>query len=121
MAFKVHLIGFLKSKLSGRMPRLDFYPYDHRIPAAEKLRRVVEDLLNKRPWPADAVIALSDVYTGTNEFVDAADAKAKMRAWVGQNSRFYPHAAQHDFEAWLLPYWDDIQRIAGHNRQAPAG
>ena len=30
--------------------------------------------------PADAVIALTDVYTGTDDFTDAADAKAKMRA-----------------------------------------
>jgi hypothetical protein len=61
------------------------------------------------------------VYTGNNDFVDAADAKAKMRKWVGEEKRFYPHVAQHDFEAWLLPFWDDIQKIAGHNRTAPAG
>lgn len=69
----------------------------------------------------DAVIALTDVYTGTNDFLDAADAKRKMRAWVGDNERFYPHAAQHDFEAWLLPYWSDIQALAGHNKAAPPG
>lgn len=34
--------------------------------------------------------------------------------------RFHPHAAQHDFEAWLLPYWGDIQRLAGSNRSAPS-
>jgi hypothetical protein len=53
---------------------------------------------------ADAVITLTDVYTGANEFKDAADAKDKMRQWVGVNDKFYPHAAQHDFEAWLLPF-----------------
>ncbi len=121
MAFRPHLKAFLESRLAGQMPRLDFFPYDGRIPVAEKLRRVVEDLLSKGPSPADAVIALTDVYTGTNEFVDAADAKAKMRAWVGQDNRFYPHAAQHDFEAWLLPHWDEIQKLAGHNRKAPSG
>ena len=121
MAFKPHLRAFLQFKLAGQMPRLDFFPYDGRIPMGDKLRRVVDDLLNKRPSPADAVIALTDVYTGTNVFADAADAKAKMWAWVGQNDRFHPHTAQHDFEAWLLPYWDEIQKIAGHNRNAPAG
>lgn len=35
--------------------------------------------------------------------------------------RFHPHAAQHDFEAWLLPYWPYIQRLAGHNKAAPQG
>jgi hypothetical protein len=47
--------------------------------------------------------------------------RLKMRQWVGQNAAFHPHVAQHDFEAWLLPYWKDIQKLAGHNRTAPAG
>lgn len=103
------------------MPRLDIFPYDGRIPTEEKLRRVVEKLLANGKPPSDAVIALTDVYTGTKEFLNAADAKAKMRSWVGPNPRFFPHVAQHDFEAWLLPYWKDIQKIAGHNRGAPSG
>jgi hypothetical protein len=120
-AFKPHLVSFLRSKLSGRMPRLDMFPYDGRIPTADKLRRIVEYLLTFGPERSDAVIALTDVYTGTNDFSDAADAKSKMRQWVGANANFHPHVAQHDFEAWLLPYWSEIQKIAGHNRQAPAG
>lgn len=103
------------------MPRLDMFPYDGRIPKEEKLRRVVEKLLGVGKPPADAVIALTDVYTGTNDFQDAADAKDKMRKWVGSNNRFHPHVAQHDFEAWLLPFWSDIQRLAGHNLRAPSG
>jgi len=43
-----------------------------------------------------------------------------MRQWVGPEKRFYPHAAQHDFEAWLLPYWLDIQRLSGTNRSSPS-
>ena len=34
---------------------------------------------------------------------------------------FFPHAAQHDFEAWLLPYWDTIQKMARHNMRVPGG
>ncbi|MGH9659963.1 MAG: DUF4276 family protein, partial [Bryobacteraceae bacterium] len=60
-------------------------------------------------------------YTGTQEFRDAAHARQTMRKWVGNNNKFYPHAAQYEFEAWLLPYWSDIQALAGHNRSAPAG
>jgi hypothetical protein len=120
-AFKPHLRAFLEPRLTGRMPRLDPFRYDGRIPTHDKLKRAVETLLTDRPVPSDAVIALTDVYTGTNDFIDAPDAKAKMRRWVGANDRFYPHAAQHDFEAWLLPYWDEVQRIAGHNRRAPHG
>ncbi len=77
-------------------------------------------LLTTGREPADAVIALTAVYTGTNppDFADAADAREKMRQWVGLEDRFHPHAAQHDFEAWLLPYWDKIQRLAGSNLKA---
>jgi hypothetical protein len=119
-AFKPHLTAFLKTRLAGQMPRLDMFVYHGRIPKEEDLRTKVEKLLAGRQ-PADAVIALTDIYTGTGDFIDAADAKAKMRQWVGANNSFYPHVAQHDFEAWLLPYWDEIQRIAGHNRTAPRG
>ena len=45
-----------------------------------------------------------------------------MRSWVGNDElRFYPHAAQHDFEAWLLAYWPEIQRLSGSNRTQPNG
>jgi len=94
------------------------FPYQNK---EGKLRRTVEDLLQKGGVPSDAVIALTDVYTGTNDFIDATDAKKKMRAWVGKNEKFHPHAAQYDFEAWLLPFWADIQELAGHNKSAPTG
>jgi len=119
-AFMPKLREFLAPRLSERMPHLDLIPYYSRIPKQDKLRRVVENALLGRN-PADAVIALTDVYTGTADFRDAADAKAKMRQWVGDNPKFYPHAAQHDFEAWLLPFWSTIQRLAKHNKSAPAG
>jgi hypothetical protein len=110
-AFKPYLLEFLKRRLDRPMPNIDFFPCQGRVYKEGKLRRTVEDLL--RRVPSDAVIALTDVYTGTNDFTDAADAKRKMRAWVGDDSRFHPHAAQHDFEAWLLPFWSDIQAPAG--------
>ncbi|MBD0312061.1 MAG: DUF4276 family protein, partial [Microcoleus sp. T3-bin5] len=69
----------------------------------------------------DAVIALTDVYTGKQHFKDANDAKEKMTRWVGNNPKFYPHTASHDFEAWLLPYWKTIQKLAKHNLSAPSG
>ena len=119
--FKPALLRFLKTRLSGRIPTLDFMSYDGRIPKREKLRRKVENLLNVGRQPSDAVIALTDVYTGTDDFTDAADAKQKMREWVGNESRFHPHTAQHDFEAWLLPYWSRIQELARHNKAAPTG
>ncbi len=121
-AFLPVLKDFLKRHLAGRMPKLDEVPQDGRIPTGDKLKRLVENLLTG-PRAADHVIALTDVYTGTQppDFHDAADAKRKMKQWVGNASRFHPHAAQYDFEAWLLPYWPTIQRLAGHNRTAPGG
>lgn len=114
---------YLGQHLAGQMPRIDPVLYDGRIPTDSRLKRVVERLLNDRGRPADHVIALTDVYTGTQppDFTTATDAKAKMRQWVGSDPRFHPHVALHDFEAWLLPYWPVIQRLAGHNRTAPAG
>ena len=100
------------------MPRLDSFPYDGRIPIGDKLKRVVGKLLKEQ---ADIVIALTDVYTGNRDFRDASDAREKMRQWVGDEQRFHPHAAQYDFEAWLLPYWETLQRLAGHNKNAPSG
>jgi hypothetical protein len=119
-AFMPHLRVFLVRRLAGRMPNLDPFLYDGRVPKGEKLRRAVENLLAGNR-PADAVIALTDVHTGTKDFLNAADAKTKMRNWVGPNPKFHPHVAQHDFEAWLLPYWEEIQRVAGHTKGPPHG
>lgn len=121
-AFKPHLVTYLRTRLAGRMPALDFVPYDGRIPTGDKLRRDVARLLTSGSKPAaDAVIALTDVYTGSTppDFQTATDAKNKMRGWVGAEERFHAHVALHDFEAWLLPYWEKIQRLAGSNRSAP--
>ena len=119
--FLPHLRAFLRPRLTI-MPDLDPFPYNGRIPTGSKLERVVRQNL-KGKNPSDHVIALTDVYTGQipPAFADAADAKSKMRSWVGSEPRFHPHAAQFDFEAWLLPYWSQIQRLAGHNRTAPGG
>lgn len=103
------------------MPRLDPLPYDGRIPTGDRLRGEVGRLLRTGKPPADYVIALTDVYTGGRDFQNAEDAKKKMREWVGNNEKFFPHAAQYDFEAWLLPFWNTIQRLAGHNMAAPGG
>lgn len=119
VAFRDKLRDFLQSRLGQEMPKLKFIPQDGRIPKEGKLKRIVENLLDNDGY--DAVIALTDVYTGTKDFQDAADAKAKMRDWVENNPNFYPHTALHDFEAWLLPYWETIQKLAQHNRSVPGG
>lgn len=115
-AFVPKLREFLKARLpAGTMPRLKPISCDGRLPTSDKLRRTVELLLSGKE-AVNAVIALTDVYTGTREFADAQDAKDKMRGWVGSEPRFHPHVAQHDFEAWLLPFWSEIQNLAGSSR-----
>lgn len=109
-AFKESLTQYLATRLAGRMPSLRFDVHNGSIPTGDKLQRVVSNLLHTGTNRADAVIGLTDVYP---QFQHAEDAKSKMRTWVGNEHSFYPHAAQFDFEAWLLPYWDRIQDLAG--------
>jgi len=117
-AFKPILVSYLRQQLGNRMPKLDFFPYDGRIPKGDKLKVKVQRTLEGRD-ASDHVIALTDVYTGTGDFSGADDAKQKMRDWVGDEARFTPHVALHDFEAWLLPYWNEIKQLSGHNKAAP--
>ena len=100
-AFKGKLSEFIATRLGGKTPpKLNFVGQGGRIPTGKNLQKVVENLLSGK---------------------QAADAKAKMRNWVGPNLKFHAHAAQHDFEAWLLPFWDTIQQLAGHNKAKPSG
>lgn len=116
-AFREKLVDFLRTHTEeGKQPGLRFIPQEGRLPTDAKLRGLVARLLEKY----DRVIALTDVYTGNPKlYADADDAKQKMREWMGDEPRFFAHAAQHDFEAWLLPYWDTIQTLTGSNRKTP--
>ena len=121
-AFIPVLRAFLEPRLAGRMPVLSPNVYHGPVPTGNDLKKRVNELLHGRnAW--DHVIALTDVYTGTNppDFSNATEAKSKMSMWVGMEPRFHPHAAQYEIEAWLLPYWSRIQRVAGHNQAAPGG
>jgi hypothetical protein len=118
-AFKKKLCEFLQSRLEQKMPKLHFIKQNGPIPKERRLKKIVETLLDNDGY--NAVIALTDVYTGKPDFKDATDAKEKMMTWVDNNPNFYPHTALHDFEAWLLPYWTTIQKLAKHNRSAPSG
>jgi hypothetical protein len=107
---------YLQPLLLGHMPNLHPVPQKGRIPTGDKLDRLVNNLL--RLGKADHVIALTDVYP---DYINAGDAKARLRQSVNDQERFHPHAAQYEFEAWLLPYWTRIQELARHNQSAPGG
>ena len=56
------------------------------------------------------VVALIDVVCSGSprRFGNAAEAIDFLQGAAPKDPRFRAHAAQYDFEAWLLPYWDDI-------------
>ena len=119
-AFQKHLRNFLQTRLSGRMPKLLFRTYRGKLVKPPELKKMVDHLLRGPNPVADEVIVLTDVYTGKPDFEDAADAKRKMREWVGREPRFHPHAAQYEFEAWLLPYRDRIKELSKANQNPPS-
>ena len=63
--FKESLLSFLRTRLS-QMPKLQFITYNGRIPKQEKLKRVVENLLEE----VDHVIALTDVLVKEDKSVN---------------------------------------------------
>ena len=95
-AFRPSLRTYLEGQLAGQMPKLTFISEDGRLPTKDRLKRDVKRLLQQH----DAVIAPTDVYTGVRpvEFTDAADARRKMRRWVGREPRFHPR--NHREGAW---------------------
>ena len=117
-AFIPKLREYLQTLLPGNMPVIHPVSQKGRIPSGDELDRLVDKLLRQGRNPADHVIALTDVYP---DYADAADAKTKMRQSVKNQSRFHAHAAQFEFEAWLIPYWPRIQQLAKHNQTVPRG
>lgn len=67
------------------------------------------------------VIGLVDVVAPEyrTRFASAAEAISTLKGLLPDEPRFHAHAAQHDIEAWLLPYWQVACRKAGRNKQAP--
>lgn len=118
-AFMPVLRTFLKARCK-LMPKLAPVSYSGPLPKGQQLKDEVNRLLAESSRRVDHVVALTDVH-GPSGFTSASDAKEKMRQWVGNETRFTPHAAQHDFEAWLLPYWDKIKRLSRTSRNGPGG
>lgn len=116
-AFVPKLREYLQTLLPGKMPSLHSVAQNGRIQLDDNLDKLVKNLLSGKN-AADYVIALTDVYP---EFSSAANAKERLRQSVKAENRFYVHAAKYEFEAWLLPYWLQIQQLAKHNQSAPSG
>ena len=67
------------------------------------------------------VIGLVDVVAPgvRTRFENAADAINTLKNLMFGEPRFHAHAAQHDLEAWLLPYWDTACRKVNRRQQPP--
>ncbi len=125
-AFMPFLKEFLKTRLEA-MPALKPVVYKGGVPTGNELKRDVANLLSGKK-PADHVIWLTDVYVdkqnpGKGLWQTAQQAKSYATCCVDPkyHAHFHTHVALHDFEAWLLPYWDRIKKHAKSNRNAPSG
>jgi hypothetical protein len=114
-ALKGKLKAFLdeRAEAEGR-PKVALRTRDIMTLNRSKLRRRVG--LELRDPRVTAVVGLIDVYPN---FCSADDARQFLQSAVGDEPRFYAHAAQYDVEAWLLPYWDFICRRLGVQRARP--
>jgi hypothetical protein len=114
-ALKGKLKAFLdeQAEAEGR-PKVALRTRDIMTLNRSKLRRRVS--LELRDPRVTAVVGLIDVYPN---FISADDARQFLRSAVGDEPRFYAHAAQYDVEAWLLPYWDFICKRLGVQRARP--
>jgi hypothetical protein len=112
---KEHLKQFLDERAAAEgQPKVALRAKDIMTLSAERLcRRIALELGDPQ---VTAVIGLVDVYPN---FSSAREAKDFLRQTAGGNPRFYPHAAQYEVEAWILPYWKDICRRVGVQRAAP--
>lgn len=74
--------------------------------------KVVHDqvAINLKYKEVRGVIALIDVVTSgvPQQFKDAQAAIDYLLSCHPADPRYRAHAAQYEFEAWLLPFWDDI-------------
>jgi hypothetical protein len=116
-AFKDKLKAFLDTRCEQQgKPKIGLRtkPMNTRLMSAGRIRERVT--MSLRDPEVVCVIALVDVYPS---FESAQAAKKFLREAVGDKPRFHAHAAQFDFEAWLLPYWDDICKRLGVKKKKP--
>jgi len=104
---------------SGRSPKLKCLRMDGTVFERSKLLRLVDLTLRE----FDHVIVLTDQYSGTpaKNFESPEIARRELRKLVGNRSNVHVHVAAHDFEAWLIPLWDEIASSIGSKKQAPSG
>jgi hypothetical protein len=99
--------------------RLSTKPLDSRLLKERVLRDQVR--MNLKHPSVIGVIALIDVVCSgrDRQFENADDAIRFLEGAAPNEPRYRAHAAQYDFEAWLLPYWDSIASKLNQKKQSP--
>ncbi len=99
--------------------RLVTKPLDSRLLKERIIRDHVRMNL-KRPSVLGVVALIDVVSSGRDKQFENADQAIRFLQGAAPNeSRFRSHAAQYDFEAWLLPYWDSIVSKLHQKKQPP--
>jgi hypothetical protein len=111
---------FLRARCQpGKTPKLIARPLNSNVPPRGKLIKIVRDELKDG---VDAIIILTDV-KGPIHYEDADDARVKIEASLEGlpqlNSKVFVHAAQHELEAWIIPFWPRIQSLFKTNAKRP--
>ncbi len=114
-ALKHKLKAFLDTRAEREgHPKVALRTRDIMSPSEAKLRGRIR--LELRDPQVEAVVGLIDVYP---EFTSATKAKEFLRRAADGEPHFYPHVAQYEVEAWLLPYWDTICQRVGVQQKLP--
>ena len=110
----------MRCEAAGRPKvRLSTRPLDSRL----LKEKVVKDqvTMNLKRASVVGVVALIDVVcSGRDRQFDSAEAAIQFLSNMAPGEeRYRAHAAQYDFEAWLLPYWDAITAKLRVKKQSP--
>ena len=99
--------------------RLSTKPLDSRLLKERIIRDHVR--MNLKRSSVIGVVALIDVVCSgrDKQFKNATDAVQFLLGAAPNETRFRAHAAQYDFEAWLMPYWDGIAAKLHQKKQSP--
>jgi len=95
---------------------------DTRLLQPKTVRKLVESNLARAD--VTGVVALIDIVSAGRpmKFKTAKEAVLFLQNCAPNAGPMYrAHAAQHDFEAWLLPYWDGTCRRLGRQKASPGG
>ncbi len=100
--------------------RLTLKPMDSRLLKPQVVKDQIAMNIARRD--VVGVVALIDVACSgrPQQFNNAKEAIKFLSEIAPDENRYRAHAAQYDFEAWLLPYWESILKRLNQKKQIPS-